>query len=633
MGKTLKCLLIVFVGMFFLSSCAKPAERNDQSGVTSGNSNNGSRYVMHEGWIYYTVQESAFSFHGVDSELRIGGFWKMRPDFSQRQRIAKEDAERLVIVGSKIYTQTGFVYDTDSQSYTQATWAKEVSAHGASSFFIYDQSVYFGGLAIDLDGSNLRIFAADSTVVRMDVYQGWIYFNDPNLEKSSLCKIRPEGTDKTIVTTGVVDDFVIEDNKLYYPNAEDNGTLYVLNLNTGDATKLADIPVKSLNYYAGKLYYLYNREDDGELLSEIYRINSDGFENERIVASSAGIDSLTILDGWLYYGGLSMDVGEPQYRMSLSTGEIEESKLDVSYAQPAASDQEYVKGNTQMSFFVEKDGWLYFAKVTADDDRGTYRSKPDGSQMTKISDEVAYSLMIVEDWIYYSNFDYRMMLFRMRLDGTDVEMVVDQDSSYATLKDEWIYISTEVELFRIRTDSTGYTKLSNESRFDIVGEKIILSELGNAGDDAPGIFTMDLDGKNKKRIYTGFNFLLDTSEEWIYFAKHDGFGNTDGFTYRMKQDGSSIQIFEDTESFSIMVPYNGWYYAVSDDGKSIYRTKANGTAKELIMRLPIRLESMQIIKDRILVSTYDSDAQNFRVDLYDLNGKRKIEFYALDVKD
>lgn len=629
MGNISKRLLVLFACVFIFTSCVKPAGETDQVRSTSGNINNGSRYVMYDGWIYYTEFEGTWSYHGVDSASHFGGFWKMKPDFSQRHRIAIEDAESLFVVGSKIYTKTGFVYNTVSKSYTKAEWAKKVSADGSYAFLILDRTVYFGGNAIDLDGKNLRSFAEDSTVVRMDAYKGWLYFNDPNLEKYSLCKIKPDGTEKTIVATGVINDFVIEENKVYYPNSYDNDMLYVLDLNTGASSKLANIPVTRLNYHDGKLYYLSYKISERNTLSEIYRINTDGSDNERIVSSSAGLGQLSILDGWLYYGGLSDDVDGPHLRMSLSTGEVEELKIDVKFADPVTNNQEYIKGDKKMSFVAEKDGWLYFSKVSSDADRGIYRVKPDGSASYKISGEVATSLMIVEDWIYFSNYNYRMMLFRMHLDGTNVEMVSNKNSTVAILKDEWIYVSTPPELFRVRTDSTGYMKLSNDVRFRIAGDNIIISDEGDAGSNLPGIFKMDLDGKNKIRIYTGFNSVLDVSDDWIYFIKHDGFGNPDGFTYRMKLDGSSLSVIDDLGGFSIMVPYHDWYYAVSDDLKSITRLGADGTERSVIINLPIRLENIDVVNDRIYITTYDYESIEFSVASYDLDGKNKIEFKSL----
>lgn len=633
MGKIVKYLLIVFACIFFFASCVKPTEETGQVGSTSGNMNNGSKYVMYDGWVYYTEFEGTYSHHGYDGASQLGGFWKMRPDFSQRERISIEYAESLFVVGSKIYTKTGFVYDTVKKTYTEAKWAKDGYIGGAYSILFLDGTVYSGGNAIDLDGKNQRLFAEGSTVTQLDYSNGWIYFNDPNLGDRSLCKIKPDGTEKTIVATGVINDFVIEDDKLYYPNKLDNDTLYVLDLNTGVSTKLADILVERLNYHDGKLYYLSRVNEDGNYISEIYRIDTDGSDNERIVSSRAGLGSISILDGWLYYGGFSFDVDGPHLRMSLSTGEIQEEKMDEKFADPVTTNQEYVKGDSKMSFVAEKDGWLYFPKVSPGDDRGIYRAKPDGSSFSKISDEVAYSLMIVEDWIYFSNFNYRMMLFRMHLDGTNVEMVSNKASAYATLKDEWIYVASYPEFFRVRTDSTGYMRLSDSGHFHIMGDKIIISSEGSAESNLSGIYTMDLEGKSKVRIYTGINTILDVSEDWIYFVKHDGFGNNDGFTYRMKHDGTMLSIMDDIGGFSRMVPYNGWYYASSDDLKTIYRLRADGTERSIIIELPMQLENFGIVNDRLIISVYDYDLIEFSIDSYDLEGKNKIEFTPLYFKE
>lgn len=630
MGKIAKYMFVALLGLFVFTSCVKPTPEVDQIGNTSGNLNNGSKYVMVDGWVYYTELEVGIYYLGAESKSNIGGFWKMRPDFSQRQRISVDYVEGLYVVGSKIYTKSGFVYDTIKNTYQEAEWAQDVYTGGAYSLLFLNGTVYFGENAIDLDGKNPRVFAEGSTVTQLDYSNGWIYFNDPNLGDRSLCKIKPDGTGKTVVATGVVNEYVIVEDKLYYSNTSDNGTLYVLDLKTYATEKLSDRPVHQLNYYEGKLYYLNREYLDGVYMSEIDRINTDGTGYERILTSSAGLDQLSILDGWLYYGGLSLSLNDgPHYRMSLRTGEIQEQKIDVAVVTPITSDQTYVKGDAELNFFAEKDGWLYFSKLTADTDRGIYRMKPDGSDVSKISDEAALSMLIVEDWIYFSNFDYRMMLFRMRLDGSDVELVSSKSTGLGILKDEWLYVSSQNELFRVRTDGTGYMKLSNAIRFRIAGEKIIVGFEETAGS---GVLTMDLDGKNKVEIYTGINSILDVSEEWIYFVKHDGFGNNDGFTYRMKHDGSMESIMDDSGGFSWMTHHNGWYYALSDDSKTITRLRADGTQRSVIINLPIRLADIDIVLDRIIISIHDDESQKYSVESYDLEGRNKIELSALTIQ-
>ncbi|MGB7595622.1 MAG: DUF5050 domain-containing protein, partial [Erysipelotrichaceae bacterium] len=111
-------LMIAFACILVFVSCVKFTSDTIKVGNTSGNINNGARYVEFKGWIYYTESDATVSYHRYDGINPFGGFWKMKPDYSERQKIANEDAESLFVVGSKIYTKSGYVYDTVTGSYT-----------------------------------------------------------------------------------------------------------------------------------------------------------------------------------------------------------------------------------------------------------------------------------------------------------------------------------------------------------------------------------------------------------------------------------------------------------------------------------------------------------------------------------
>ena len=91
-------------------------------------------------------------------------------------------------------------------------------------------------------------------------------------------------------------------------------------------------------------------------------------------------------------------------------------------------------------------------------------------------------------------------------------------------------------------------------------------------------------------------------------------------------------IMDDSGGFSWMTHHNGWYYALSDDSKTITRLRADGTQRSVIINLPIRLADIDIVLDRIIISIYDDESQKYSVESYDLEGRNKLELSALTIQ-
>lgn len=135
-----------------------------------------------------------------------------------------------------------------------------------------------------------------------------------------------------------------------------------------------------------------------------------------------------------------------------------------------------------------------------------YQNDPDGETIHclqlksnedhKINDEVSYNIMVDEQRkrIFYTNDSKELV--SIALDGSDEKRLASNTSIY-TYDGEYLYYINDEGL--VKTDLDGESSLiyesSNLSLVNIVGKKLIVQ-------DKNIIYKMDLNGKNKKELYT-----------------------------------------------------------------------------------------------------------------------------------
>ena len=109
------------------------------------------------------------------------------------------------------------------------------------------------------------------------------------------------------------------------------------------------------------------------------------------------------------------------------------------------------------SIICDEKGNLYYANVY-----GVYRCKPDGSNLTQLSDIRSSTLNIADGYIYHcfyadTNSTYDQSLYRMKLDGSKEEKLTSDSGSYITCLDGFIYFRNVYkgqDIYRINAENT-----------------------------------------------------------------------------------------------------------------------------------------------------------------------------------
>ena len=231
-------------------------------------------------------------------------------------------------------------------------------------------------------------------------------------------------------------DLVVHDGYLYYVNYTDNQHIYRTNLKTRESEPVSELSGGYINIVGDTLYYasLY-----GTSYSGIYKVDLskelDPANPEQITVDWAS--NLLYYDGRLYFVNQA------------DTGRLYSMKVDGS--------DRAVSAGRATSAFLFYEGNLYYANVY-----GVYRCKPDGSNLTQLSDIRSSTLNIADGYIYHcfyadTNSTYDQSLYRMKLDGSKEEKLTSDSGSYITCLDGFIYFRNVYkgqDIYRINAENT-----------------------------------------------------------------------------------------------------------------------------------------------------------------------------------
>lgn len=308
-----------------------------------------------------------------------------------------------------------------------------------------------------------------------------------------------------------------------------------LNLNVIEETELTNRG--DYVYYKNNLYFI-NIDDNN-----IYKVDTAG---KLIKLNDEFSENLNIVKDHIYYSSFTK-----LYRMNLDGSEKIELTTGV---------KDYTTG---VQGFVVKGDWIYgcYKELTG---YGIYKTKTDGSDKTKLSDDITGDITIVGDYLYYTSGVYtssvEYSMYKMKVDGSERTKLSTDAGAYLNIADDWIYY------------------LLSEGPYTEKGQN-------------SNIYKIKTDGTEKTKIFDGIVRDIKVSGEWVYFTNYsDG-----GKLYKIRKDGSGKTILVNNKTaeiniigesiFYINLGYNAAMFAIKVDGSSngyfgipaIYENESNDT--------------------------------------------------------
>lgn len=254
------------------------------------------------------------------------------------------------------------------------------------------------------------------------------------------------------------------------------------------------------------------------------------------------------------------------------------------------------RGNSTGNLISYSDGarvgdWLFYTNSMHN--YQLYKSKIDGSKITKLSSDKARSINVIGNTIYYlvpsgtrkakiifSEYDQPIYdIYKIKADGTGrTKLSQEKSLSWISVVGNWIYyVNAQNHLSKIKIDGTSQTQICDDlvSEYGIVVDNgwIYYSLEYIKDGDTSGLYRVHTDGQDKMKIIDQFVNSYDITKDWIYY------GVTDTL-FKAKLDGSEVTEIRDQCYAEEIHVLDNWIYfrEITDHGK-LYRMKVDGTQK------------------------------------------------------
>jgi hypothetical protein len=244
----------------------------------------------------------------------------------------------------------------------------------------------------------------------------------------------------------------------------------------------------------------------------------------------------------------------------------------------------YVNGNTagnlyNAGLFCEYDGIIYFANPS--DDYHLYSMQKNGSELTKLSDDIASFINVDEHYIYYvrnnprggTSFSflnlYTDSLCRIdRATGDNVKVLEQEPTLYASLVGNYIYYL----------------------RYD--------------GEETTSLYKVKIDGSDQQMVDKNAYFTCSTDGKYIYYNGREN----DHYIWRLDTEDDLSGLFLDGNCWMpTVVDGNTAYYMDCDNNYRIARVDCTTGNKELITQN--RVDGYNLYGDYIYFLENGSDIQ------------------------
>lgn len=250
--------------------------------------------------------------------------------------------------------------------------------------------------------------------------------------------------------------------------------------------------------------------------------------------------------------------------------------------------------------YVSKQGeWIYYRNFSKDN--LLYKMKEDGSYKTKLTNNIASYINIVDEWIYYISSDG---IYKVRVDGTENKKIRD-------LMDD--------KKYKINTEFNDISNYKNEF-YDLYfqGNNLYFIDYTRAPmeDGYKMLISMDTEGKNEKVHETGANitgFIID--KDYIYFWGSFHVGGL----YKMKLDDSNKSTLTKLFITNVNMLNNQYYFTVSDYENPavnghIFTTK-DEFLSESVLKISDYVTCLNVTNKKIYYTTIDEPKTIYKANL------------------
>lgn len=191
---------------------------------------------------------------------------------------------------------------------------------------------------------------------------------------------------------------------------------------------------------------------------------------------------------------------------------------------------------------------------------------------------INYGLVALSDsWLYYSDLYEDGNLYKIRIDGTDRELLLEGVHISVSVAGGYVYFikvteengNAENKIYRISINGGTAEKLSDDECGDfLVADGYIYYCCMDGGGS---VKKMRADGSREEKLADGMAYCINFYNNWVYYQ--EGAKNC---LRKVRADGSELRQLCDDDCRATNVAGGYIYYSNAGDDGKIYRRDANG---------------------------------------------------------
>mgnify|MGYP004454253507 FL=1 len=276
-----------------------------------------------------------------------------------------------------------------------------------------------------------------------------------------------------------------------------------------------------------------------------------------------------------------------------------------------------VNGNlSNLGLVTESDGVVFYNKY----ENGIVKVK--GNKEYQITNETAYSMQVVDDYIYYltKGESNKLLIKKVKTNGDKLstEKEIQTSISKFFVVDNAIYYVNQSGISKIMCD----TKEENLICQDKVEDFAVDNNTIYYTDDFGYLYSMNLGGTDKKTILNDEITEFQVYDGWIYYYKQ-----SENYLSKINIDGSENDTVTDKVNSYIFNIYKGKIYFYDSEKSNISCIGINGKNLEVITKIKTNKTRINLTSNGDI---YYLDASNGENNIYQMyrigtNGRKLNE--------
>jgi hypothetical protein len=268
--------------------------------------------------------------------------------------------------------------------------------------------------------------------------------------------------------------------------------------------KLSDDFAFFINIVGDWVYFIVGHDDFNP---HIYRIKTDGSNRQELISSlSEGwVPGLYVVGDYMYFAVYYWEHGGTVYRSNTDGTNLQ--VLFNTYAYPR---------------IVVTEEWIVYSIIDDMGGGGIFRVRTDSTHLHNVEEHMIIDyapsfVLVVDDWIYYSNYTQRdNEMHRIRIDGTGKEWLNDEAIYSFNVEGEWIYtLDFNKGLYRINIHNNEYLLLTDDSYdyMSIAGDWVFYISLYGGDNYDLLVNRVRTDGSGRESVYSNENKDLESDQQ------------------------------------------------------------------------------------------------------------------------